>query len=506
MPERIRIDGSSLTLERVNTLLDERNTIEVTPDALQAIESSRNVIQDLIKTGRAVYGVNTGFGKFADVRIGPGEIDALQRNLVLSHAAGIGRPLTTEIVRVMLLLKINALAKGFSGCRVELVQTLTEMFNRRLYPIIPEKGSVGSSGDLAPLSHLALGLIGEGEIEFEGTVMPAAVAMKKAGIEPLTLKSKEGLAILNGTQTMTAIGCIAWLRADNLADCADILGSLSLEVLLGTRTAFDERLHAVRNQLGQQDVARRIRNLVRDSPMIDSHIDCGRVQDAYSLRCIPQVHGASRDALTYVKSILEREMNAVTDNPVVFSESGDVLSGGNFHGQPIALSMDFLSIAVSELGSISERRIAHMMDPNVSALPAFLCPNGGVNSGMMITQYLAAALASENKSLSHPASVDSIPTSANKEDHNSMGTISARKALDVVNNVGYILAVEYLCASQAADLRKPLEPAPATKKTFDLLREHVAFMETDRILHRDIETARDLVVSGKLRAAVEKAI
>ncbi len=490
----LELDGDHLTLESMEEALDQPTQIRLSDAAWDRVRRSREVVEDIVRRGDVVYGVNTGFGKFSDVAISEAHTDELQENLVRSHATGVGDPLPDSVVRTMLLLKANALAKGLSGVRPEIIQLLIDMFRRDVLPVIPEKGSVGASGDLAPLAHLALAMIGEGVCVLEGRRMSAAEALQKAGLGPVRLRSKEGLAVLNGTQAMTAVACVALLRALNLLESADILGAMSTEVLLCTDVAFDARIHE-----GQSVSAENLRTLLQASPLVLSHRHCKKVQDAYSVRCIPQVHGASRDAAVHVKQVVEREINAATDNPLVFPERGEVLSGGNFHGQPIALVMDYLAIAISELGSISERRVAWMMDASLSdGLPPFLARNGGLHSGYMIAQYTAAALASENKHLCHPASVDSIPTSANKEDHVSMGTIAARKCLKVVENVETILAIEWLCAAQAADFRKPVELAQRTSRAYHLLREHVEPLERDRVTAVDIARAQELLFRKRL--------
>ncbi|MBL7959611.1 histidine ammonia-lyase [bacterium] len=490
----VQINGHGLTLDTIEEIFQENLTVKLSDSSITQITKSREIIERIVQSGNVVYGVNTGFGKFSDVKISEDKIDILQENLVKSHAAGIGNPFSDDIVKIMILLKANGLAKGYSGVRLEVVNTLVEMFNQGIIPVIPEKGSVGSSGDLAPLAHLALVMIGQGEAFYHGKRMHGADAMQLAGVPILKLRSKEGLAILNGTQTMTSVACVNLIRAFNILECADILGAMSTEVLLCTRSAFDERIHAARNQEGQIISAENLRTLLKDSPLIHSHADCKKVQDAYSVRCMPQVHGASRDAAHHVKRVVEREINAATDNPLIFVESGEVFSGGNFHGQPVAIAMDFLAIAMSEIGNISERRTAWMMDSNLSdGLPAFLAKDGGLNSGYMIAQYAAAALVSENKSLCHPSSVDSIPTSANKEDHVSMGTIGARKCLQIIENVEAILAIEWLCASQAGDFRKPVDFAPRTRRAHVLLRQHVPSLDKDRVTSHDIQIATELL-------------
>lgn len=495
----VQLDGQSLTLTLIDQLLSEHSSICLSDHAAARVRQAREIIEHIIHSGKTVYGVNTGFGKFSDVRITLDQIDKLQENIIRSHASGVGKPFPDTTVELILLLKINGLAKGYSGVRQEVIDTLLAMYNKKVLPVIPEKGSVGASGDLAPLAHLALVMIGEGRARYQGLEMSGGDAMMRAAIPIIQLKSKEGLAILNGTQVMTAIACENVLRALNLIELADILGALTTEVLFCTDTAFDERIQRVRNQEGQITSAENLRGLLEGSPMVEAHRNCSNVQDAYSVRCMPQVHGASRDAVQYVRQIVEREINAATDNPLIFTEQGDVLSGGNFHGQPIALAMDFLSIAMSELGNISERRVAWMMDTHINGeLPAFLAKDGGLNSGYMIAQYTAAALASENKTLCHPACVDSIPTSANKEDHVSMGTIGARKCASVIENVETIFSIEYLCACQAADFRKPLLLAPRTRRAYELLRQQVSFLEHDDLTAEHIHKSLGLIRDKKI--------
>lgn len=499
MSRTIELNGNDLTLDTLEQILTDGLQVKISGHAAALVQQSREIIEHITMSGTVVYGVNTGFGKFSDVRISDDRIEQLQTHLVRSHAAGVGEPFAEPIVRAMLLLKINGLAKGYSGVRMDVIDLLIGMYNHGVLPVIPQKGSVGSSGDLAPLAHLALCMIGEGECFYKGQRLPAAAALAETGLEPLHLQSKEGLAILNGTQAMTAVGSICLMRANNLIECADIFGAMSTEVLLCTDAAFDERIHNARNQEGQIVSAENLRTLLHHSPMVQSHKACAKVQDAYSVRCMPQVHGASRDAITHARRVVEREMNAASDNPLIFIDKGDVVSGGNFHGQPVALVMDYLAVAMAEIGNISERRIAWMMDAHLSdGLPAFLAKDGGLNSGYMIAQYTAAALVSENKSLAHPASVDSVPTSANKEDHVSMGTIAARKCLQIIENVETILAIEYLCAAQAADFRKPLELATLTGRAYRLLRQSVPPLDKDRETHLDISGAVDLVRSRRV--------
>jgi histidine ammonia-lyase len=486
----ITIDGASLTLEHVARVAYDGEPISVLPDALDRVMAARRVIEEIVRQGRVVYGVNTGFGKLATVTIPPDEIQQLQLNLVRSHCSGVGEALSEAETRATMLLRANVLAKGFSGVRPIVPETLTKMLNAGVHPVIPSKGSVGASGDLAPLAHLALAIIGEGEVLYRGTRLAAKAALADAGIEPLQLEAKEGLALLNGTQAMTAVGGLALQRAKGLADVADAAGAMSLEALHGTAVACDPRIHAIRPHAGQVKVAERIIELTRDSEIMSSHKDCGRVQDAYSLRCIPQVHGAVRDAIAHVERVLEVEINSATDNPLVFAETGQVISGGNFHGEPVALALDYLAMAVAELGAISERRIERLVNPDLSELPAFLTPHPGTCSGMMILQVTAVSLCAENKVLAHPASVDSLPTSGNKEDHVSMGMTAALKLRQIVENVASILAIELICAAQGLDFLAPLKPGRGTQKAYDKLRSLVAPLTEDRVLADDIERVR----------------
>jgi histidine ammonia-lyase len=499
---------TSLTLDVLARFLVDHTPVVLGETTQTAIRRGRQVIDCILDTGRVVYGVNTGFGKFADVRIPAEKVADLQYRLVLSHAAGVGPPMPIDVVRLLMLLKIHALAQGYSGVRLAVVELLTAMLNRQVIPVIPAKGSVGASGDLAPLAHLALVLIGQGQAWSrqgqQWQVIPGQTALEQADLAPLRFEAKEGLAILNGTQAMTAYAAWTLLHASNLLKTADIIGAISLEALLGTLTAFEARLHTLRLHPGQQQVAANVRRILAGSPLVASHrFSDHKVQDAYSLRCIPQVHGAIRDAVAHVAAVVEREMNAVTDNPLVFPEDNAVLSGGNFHGEPVAMAADYLTIALSELASIAERRIEHLLDPAVSELAGFLTTEGGLNSGFMIAQVTAAALVSENKVLSHPASVDSIPTSANKEDHVSMGTHAARKAAEIAENVEYVLAIELLCAVQALDLRAPLAPSLPTAAVRDLVRQHIPFWHEDRLMHHDIEVARELIHTGQVLQAAE---
>ncbi len=486
------IDGENLSLEDVKSVA--RNGIEVrlSDSARQRVRESRRMVEEYVDRGEIVYGITTGFGKFSDIVISRDEHRYLQKNLIMSHAAGIGAPLGEEIVRAIMLLRVNALAKGYSGVREEILDTLLEMTNKMVHPVIPEKGSVGASGDLAPLAHMVLVMLGEGEAYYEGRKMPGKQATEKAGIKPITLEAKEGVALINGTQAMTAIATFALLTGENLAQTADIAAAMTMDALEGILSAFDEKIQRVRPHPGQIRCAENIRGLLKGSEILEN-ADHGRVQDAYTLRCIPQVHGAARDALAYVRGVLEREINSATDNPLIFTETGEVISGGNFHGQPIAIAMDILGIALSVLGTIAERRIERLLNPTLSGLPAFLTQKGGLNSGFMVSQYTAAALVSENKVLSHPASVDSIPVSANQEDHVSMGTIAARKALEISANLQNILAIELLCAAQGIDYRQPLKPGIGTGVAHRMIRQQVPHLAEDRVLYQDINKIAALI-------------
>ncbi len=500
------LTGNNLTLEQLIEVGKGRAKVALDNEAKKKVVDGRKVVDRIVEEGRVVYGVTTGFGQFASVVIPKEDVEQLQYNLIRSHAAGVGDYLPEDIARMLMVLRANVLAKGRSGVRLETLELLIEMINRGVYPLIPEKGSVGASGDLAPLAHLALVLIGEGKAKLGDFTGTGKEVLEKAGLTPVKLKAKEGLALINGTQVMTAIGAMALHKALNLLKHADIIGALSLEALRGTRTAFDKRIHKERLYKGQQDSAENLWNLLQDSEIMDSHKHCEKVQDAYSLRCMPQVHGPVRDTVNYVKMMLEIEMNSATDNPMVFSEQNELISGGNFHGESVAFLMDFLKIAIAELGNISERRIERLVNPALSGLPAFLVEKGGLNSGFMLAHVTAAALVSENKVLSHPASVDSIPTSANKEDHVSMGTIGARKALNVVENVETILAIELLAACQGLDFLKPLKPAKALIPVYERVRESIEPWDKDRYMAEDIEKSKRIIYSGELIDIVEKSI
>ena len=504
--EYIILNGENLSLDQFIKGVRNGNHILLGEDAKKRVINARRMIADALNSKRIIYGLTTGFGALSDVVISEEQTKQLQKNILMSHAAGIGNYLDVETTRGVLILKINNLAKGYSGIKPDTLKTLIELFNKGVYPLMPEKGSVGASGDLAPLAHLALVLIGQGKAFYNGDILNGKDAMESTGINLVNLDAGEGLALINGTQVMTAIGAITVYDAMNLLKTADIAAGMSLEVLLASNIELDKKIHEVRPHPGQIISADNLRRITQNSEIVSSHKDCSRIQDAYSIRCSPQVHGASLDALHYAKRVIEIEMNSATDNPLVFSETNQIISGGNFHGQPIALALDFLTIALSEIANISERRIERLINPQLSGLPAFLIKDVGLNSGFMIAQYTAAALVSENKVLAHPASVDSIPTSANKEDHVSMGTISARKCREVLKNAEFVISIELLCAAQAMDLFTNLKAGAGTVEAYKLIRKHISHMEEDRVLSDDINTMYKLVHEGKIRDAVEKKI
>jgi histidine ammonia-lyase len=486
----IEIDGASLTLEQIGAVAGGA-AASLASAARARVERARRFVEQLIERGEVVYGINTGFGALSDVTIPPDKLRELQINLVRSHACGVGEPLPEPTVRAMMLQRANVLAKGYSGVRVEVIETLLGMLSARVHPVIPSRGSVGASGDLAPLAHLALVVIGEGEAIYQGRRTNGADALRSAGIAPVALEAKEGVALLNGTQAMTSVGGLALLDAERLVGAADVAGAMSLEALKGTPVAFDHKIHALRPHPGQTASARRLRQLIEGSEIRESHRDHAvdpRVQDAYALRCMPQVHGAVRDALAHTRRILEIEINSATDNPLVFVEAGEVLSGGNFHGEPVALALDYAAVAIADLGTISERRVERLVNPDLSGLPAFLTPDPGTNSGMMIAQVVAASLIAENNVLAHPASVTNLPTSANKEDHVSMGMTSALKFAQVVKNVERILAIELMCAAQGLEFLKPLKPGPRLAEAYSRVRELVPPLERDAPLSGYIES------------------
>ncbi len=498
--------GVPISIDDVARVARDGASVVLSDSARPRIAASRQYIERIVAENRTVYGVTTGFGKLSHVRIAPDDVRQLQRNLIVSHAMGVGEPLATDVVRAMLLLRAQSLAFGYSGARIDVIELLIDMLAAGVHPVIPAQGSVGASGDLAPLAHMALTLIGEGPAEYRGDVVPAGQALAAAGLKPLVLEAKEGLALINGTQAMTAIGALVVHDAQQLATAADIAAAMSLEALKGTRAPFDLRVTMIRPHPGAAVTAANVLAVSADSPIHASHADCDRIQDAYSLRCVPQVHGASRDALRHVADVIGREINAVTDNPLVFADDDTVISAGNFHGQPVAVAMDYAKIAIAELANIAERRVEHMLDPAVSGLPAFLARQGGLHSGLMISQYTAASLVSENKVLAHPASVDSIPTSANQEDHVSMGTTSARQCAMILENARWVIAIEVINAVQALDFHHPLQPGPGVGAAVRVVRSVVPPLDADRLMTGDLAAVRELVVSGLLQDAVETAV
>ena len=499
----IVLDGRHLGLDDLRAVARGGVLVSLSKEARGRIDAAHADVKRIVEGDEQVYGVNTGFGHLKDIRIPHDRLEALQINLIRSHAAGVGAPLDAGATRVLMLLRAHVLARGHSGVRPVVVTSLLDHLNADLLPVVPEQGSVGASGDLAPLSHLALLLVGEGEAVFRGERLPAREAQYRAGLEPLRLGPKEGLALVNGTQMIVAVGALALLEAKELATLADLIGATSLEALLGSHHAFEARLHALRPHPGQIESAANLRTLLADSAIERSHSGCGRVQDAYSLRCMPQVHGAVREVIRFTEGVLATEIDAVTDNPIVFPEEGDLVSGGNFHGETPALALDALGIAAAEIASISERRIERLMNPVHSGLSPFLTPDPGVHSGLMMAQVTAAALVSENKVLAHPASVDSIPTEAGQEDHVSMGPIAARKARRIVEHARQVLAIEMLCACQALDLRAPLSPGKGVAAAHANVRAAVPFMREDRIVAADIAAVDRILADGSLRAAVE---
>lgn len=495
----LTLTPGSLTLAQLRQIWQQPLQLTLDEAAHKAINDSVACVEAIVAEGRTAYGINTGFGLLAQTRIATHDLENLQRSLVLSHAAGVGDPLDDDMVRLMMVLKINSLARGFSGIRLSVIEALITMVNAGVYPWIPAKGSVGASGDLAPLAHMSLTLLGEGKARYRGEWLPAATALQKAGLAPVTLAAKEGLALLNGTQASTAFALRGLFEAEDLFASAVVCGALTTEAVLGSRRPFDARIHEVRGQRGQIDAAALFRHVLTDTSAIaESHHNCDKVQDPYSLRCQPQVMGACLTQLRQVAEVLLVESNAVSDNPLVFAAESEVVSGGNFHAEPVAMAADNLALAIAEIGALSERRIALMMDKHMSQLPPFLVRNGGVNSGFMIAQVTAAALASENKALSHPHSVDSLPTSANQEDHVSMAPAAGRRLWEMTGNTRGVLAVEWLAAAQGCDLRDGLTSSPLLEQARHILREQVAHYDDDRFFAPDIDAAMDLLKKGSL--------
>jgi len=510
--QALHINGSDLTLEAVREVAADRRPVLLAADAREGVNRARAVVDTLVANNKVSYAITTGVGKLSDVRIAGDQIRELQVNLIRSHAVGVGEPLAVADTRAMMLLRANSLAKGNSGVRDATVDTICEMLNRGVTPFVPSQGSVGASGDLAPLAHLALALIGEGEcFDDKGERVASTDALKKAQIKPVVLEAKEAVSLINGTQAMLAVGTLMQLAAETLVDSADVIGAMSCDALKGTDVAYDERIQKARPHPGQIKTAANLRRLLEGSEIRESHRDCGRVQDAYSLRCMPQVHGAVRDTLAHCRAVFEREMNSAVDNPLVFVKNpkavdgdGDVLSGGNFHGEPIAFALDFLAIALSALAGISERRLERLVNPALSeGLPPFLAPGAGLNSGFMMPQVTAAALASENKVLAHPASVDSITTSGNKEDYVSMGMTAANKLKRVVENTRNTLAIEAMAAAQAIDFLAPLKPSRPLQRAHAAIRSVCAVMQKDRVMYQDFARISGLIAGGKLAAVLQ---
>ncbi len=494
----VELTGQPLSLDEIARVAHGGEQIHIGAAAHERVRASRKIIDDIVSNGAVVYGVSTGFGKLADVHVPPSELRQLQLNLVRSHSCGIGDPLSAAEVRAMILLRANVLALGLSGIRLEVIERLCELNNRGVVPVVPEKGSVGASGDLAPLAHLSLTLIGEGEAFYQGQRLPSGEALKKAGLKPVVLEAKEGLALLNGTQAMHAVGALALGRAKKLARVADIAGAMSLEALKGTPAAFDARIHEARPHPGQQAAAKHLLDLLGDSEIRQSHLaNDPRVQDAYSLRCMPQVHGAVRGALDHCENVLKIESASATDNPLVFADNGDVLSGGNFHGAPLALALDYAAIAVTDMMSISERRTDRLVNPDLSeGLPAFLTPHAGTHSGFMILHVAAVALLNEAKVLAHPASVDNLPTSGGKEDHVSMGMTAALKLRGIVDNAEHLLAIELLAAAEGLEFRRPLKAGIGVERAYERIRKISPAVEEDRSLSSDIARVAAAIREG----------
>ncbi len=504
MTQTILLGETPLTFEMVSAVADGAQ-VQLDPATRDKVTAARKLVDDWASGETPVYGVTTGFGALAEVKVPQEQLRALQRNLILSHAAGVGRHLSQRETRAMMLLRAQTLSEGHSGCRPQIIEFVLELLNRGIHPHIPEKGSVGASGDLAPLAHIALAIIGEGTVEFDGENLPTREALSRANLEPIILEAKEGLSLVNGTQAMSAVGTLALAQAESLCRLADIAGAMTLEGLAGLASAFDPRIQSIRPHPGQMLCATNLRRLLEGSDT-NKPAHGNRVQDPYSLRCMPQVHGATRDALQYARDVFTREINSATDNPLVFPEDGDIVSGGNFHGQPLALALDFAAIAISEIGNISERRVEQLVNPALSGLPPFLVPESGIHSGYMMAQVTAASLVNENKVLATPASIDSIPGSASREDHVSMGMTSARKLREIVTNTHSILAVEILCAAQAIDLRSPKNLGVGTKAAHAAFRASVPHLAADRLLANDMKATLALSEKQVIQQAVENEI
>ncbi len=500
----VKLNGRNLTIEKIIRIVEMNDQVTLDQRVAKKVKRSSDFVIKIIRSKKAVYGLNTGFGALSLVRIPEAQLAALQKNLLLSHNAGVGEFVPPAIVKTAMLLRLNTLIQGHSGVQPDTVRTILKLINRDIIPMVPSKGSVGASGDLAPLAAMALALIGEGEVLYKNRKQPARKALRSAGIRESRLNPKEGLALVNGTQLMTAYGVALLSQIDKLVDLFDLAGTMSLEALCGTDRAFDKRISKLRPYPGQQKTASNLRRFLAGSKILRSHRNCLKVQDAYSLRCIPQVHGAVRDIFTFVRKQIEIEINSVTDNPLLFPETNEVLLGGNFHGEPVAIGLDLLTIGLAELSSIAERRIFRLLDPQLSGLEPFLIKNPGINSGYMMLQTTAAALVAQNKILAHPASVDSIPTSANQEDHVSMGMNAALKAFETLDNTKTVLALELLCATQGIDLRRPLQSSRFIEKVIKLIRRHVPYLKKDRDVSIDIKKTINLVNSGKISDLISR--
>jgi len=501
----VKIDGDSLTIDQVVRVARHKEKVEISSHNKQLVERSASVVDSFIKQNKVVYGITTGFGSFANTVIPREHVKELQKNLLMSHSTGTEPYIEDEQVRAMILLRLNALVKGFSGIRWKTLQRLLFFLNNDILPLVPQKGSVGASGDLVPLAHMSIPLIGLGKVKHKGKIWDSAQLLAKLGLKPLELEAKEGLALINGTQLMSAVGVLNVYNSSILCQTADIASACSIEALRGTDVPFDSRVHHLRPYKGQKLVAKNIKKLLKGSEILKSHKHCKKVQDAYSLRCIPQVHGATRDTIDHAVSILKIEINSVTDNPIIFPATSESISCGNFHGEPVAFVLDFLGIAISEIANISERRVERLVDPALSNLPPFLTAEGGLNSGYMITQYTAAALVSENKVLAHPASVDSIPTSANQEDHVSMGPIAAFKCAEIIKNVRKVLAIEFLCAAQGLDFIQE-KPGKGVLIAHSIIRDHIPTLTQDRVMSYDIQKMEELLSNETIIKAVEAEI
>ena len=500
------LNGQNLTIDHVYNVAHAeigKLKLSIDPIALEKMKASRAFVFDIVKKGNPVYGINTGFGALSSMHIAEKDLAQLQVNLIRSHCTGVGHPFSKEITRAIMLLRANCLISGFSGVEPSTVQLLLDFLNHHITPVVPEKGSVGASGDLAPLSHIALALIGEGEVEVDGVVFNSKYAIEKIGKNPAVLGPKDGLALINGTACMAALGALAVYESRQIMKLADICATLTMDSVKGTDKAYNPKITALKPHKGQIAVVENLNILIKGSVLIDSHPDCHKVQDPYSLRCVPQVHGACRQTLIHAEEVINTELNAVTDNPLIFVDSGEVISGGNFHGEALALVMDYLAMGVAEICNISERRIEKMMNPTFSELPAFLTKNSGLNSGLMIAHVTAAALVSENKYLCHPASIDSVPTSTDKEDHVSMGVTSGRKLHEVISNAKSVLAIELLCNTQALDLQRPLKSSPPLEAVYAKVRQTVPTIEDDRIYYKDINNIIKVINSGEILKAAE---